>query len=257
MLLDTKKCSKCKKELPLTAEYFYRDNKVKTGFASACKECKKKWAADNKEKIAEYQKKYSEENSERLKEYYKEYHQNNKEKRSKQQKEYRFKKIEAIKERERLRSLDPEYKEKRRKYRLTRKDRDKFLYNEWRKNNTERISTIKQARYNRIKNLPCEMNHDDWLEALSDFNNECAYCGESNVELTREHFIPVIDGGGFTKDNIIPACRSCNSSKQDTDFFEWYPLRPYYSEERRDFILNYITMYQNYDTSIMKQGVII
>ena len=58
--------------------------------------------------------------------------------------------------------------------------------------------------------------------------------------LHQEHFIPLSKGGEYTHNNIIPACKSCNSSKQDTDFFEWYPTYEEYNEEREQFILEYL-----------------
>jgi len=37
--MDTKICTKCKKELPATKEYFYEEKRRKSGFCSRCKEC--------------------------------------------------------------------------------------------------------------------------------------------------------------------------------------------------------------------------
>lgn len=36
-------CTKCHKEYPATAEYFYRDNHLKNGLCSQCKFCKQKY----------------------------------------------------------------------------------------------------------------------------------------------------------------------------------------------------------------------
>lgn len=38
--MKTKVCSKCKKKLPLTADYFFRNKCRKSGFSCACKKCK-------------------------------------------------------------------------------------------------------------------------------------------------------------------------------------------------------------------------
>lgn len=35
-------------------------------------------------------------------------------------------------------------------------------------------------------------------------------------------------------------CISCNSSKRDKDFFEWYPTYKHYNQEREKFILEYL-----------------
>jgi len=47
--METKKCSKCKKELPITE--FYKDKYRPDGHVSSCKMCHKKWAKENREVI--------------------------------------------------------------------------------------------------------------------------------------------------------------------------------------------------------------
>ena len=39
----TKKCSRCKRVLPATSDYFYRRKEGKYGLDYICKECKRKW----------------------------------------------------------------------------------------------------------------------------------------------------------------------------------------------------------------------
>ena len=52
---------------------------------------------------------------------------------------------------------------------------------------------------------------------LSEF---CSYCG-SQDHLTLDHMIPRMKGGPHSADNLVVACRSCNSSKQGRDLLEW------------------------------------
>ena len=59
-----KVCTKCKKELPATTEYFSVDS-GKYGLKSQCKECQKKYSSEHKEHIAEYGKQWNENNRER------------------------------------------------------------------------------------------------------------------------------------------------------------------------------------------------
>lgn len=54
---------------------------------------------------------------------------------------------------------------------------------------------------------------------LEDSNGKCVYCGEPAT--TMDHIIPIIKGGKTVPGNIVPACRSCNSSKKDRDVMEW------------------------------------
>lgn len=48
----------------------------------------------------------------------------------------------------------------------------------------------------------------------------CYYCGSTD-RLSVDHLIPRIRGGANESDNLIWACRSCNSSKQSRDMLEW------------------------------------
>lgn len=49
----------------------------------------------------------------------------------------------------------------------------------------------------------------------------CCYCGEA-TKLTLEHLIPLSKCGKDIADNIVWACKSCNSSKGSKDMFEWH-----------------------------------
>lgn len=48
----------------------------------------------------------------------------------------------------------------------------------------------------------------------------CSYCGSPN-HLVIDHLIPRIKGGPDDADNLILACRSCNSSKGGRDMMDW------------------------------------
>jgi hypothetical protein len=52
----------------------------------------------------------------------------------------------------------------------------------------------------------------------------CCYCG-SALDLTLDHLIPQFKGGDHSADNLVVACRSCNSSKKALDFLEWMSKR--------------------------------
>ncbi len=52
----------------------------------------------------------------------------------------------------------------------------------------------------------------------------CAYCA-SKDHLAADHVIPRHRGGPDVGDNLIWACRSCNSSKGTTDLLAWYGRR--------------------------------
>lgn len=56
-------------------------------------------------------------------------------------------------------------------------------------------------------------------------NSSCWYCGREFPDksyLTIDHVFPRSKDGKDDIDNIIMVCKHCNSSKRDTDLFEWY-----------------------------------
>ena len=48
----------------------------------------------------------------------------------------------------------------------------------------------------------------------------CCYCGSTD-NLCMDHLIPRMRGGPDSPDNLVTACRSCNSSKGGRDMLEW------------------------------------
>ncbi|MCL2789076.1 MAG: HNH endonuclease [Desulfobulbus sp.] len=51
----------------------------------------------------------------------------------------------------------------------------------------------------------------------------CWYCGRQvgYHNLTMDHVIPLTRGGRSTKDNLVPCCKECNTSKQSLLPVEW------------------------------------
>ena len=58
-----------------------------------------------------------------------------------------------------------------------------------------------------------DFTKSEWKEVLGDFNQRCAYCHEAFSTLHQEHMKALSRGGSHTRDNIVPACASCNSRK--------------------------------------------
>lgn len=52
------------------------------------------------------------------------------------------------------------------------------------------------------------------------WNNTCAYCSTTDPK-TIDHIIPLNCGGSHHPENLVPACRSCNSSKGDRALSVW------------------------------------
>ena len=49
----------------------------------------------------------------------------------------------------------------------------------------------------------------------------CAYCGATGQPLQRDCILPISRGGRYTIHNVVPACRSCNTSKCNTEVTSW------------------------------------
>ena len=107
---------------------------------------------------------------------------------------------------------------------------------EWRKNNKELQTLASERRRSREAQLPATLTKSEWEEIKTSFNFTCAYCG-AQVKLERDHIIPLTKGGAFSKGNIVPACKSCNSSKGNRDLLSWYRTRKFYSKEREEKVL--------------------
>lgn len=101
---------------------------------------------------------------------------------------------------------------------------------------------IQQKRESLKLKLKSDFTLIQWQKCKQFFNNKCAYC-DKEKKLQQEHFIPLSKDGEYTKNNIIPACGKCNSSKGNKDFFKWYSKQEFYSKEREQKILKYL----NYD----------
>jgi hypothetical protein len=49
----------------------------------------------------------------------------------------------------------------------------------------------------------------------------CAYCGKDDESLQRDCVLAISRGGRYTLENVVPACRSCNTSKCNDEVTGW------------------------------------
>lgn len=229
-------CSKCERTLPATKEFFHKGKDNKFGLKSKCKECrsveKKIYREKNREKLNQQMKEYHKLHRDREREYQKKYYEENKDKiklkRAVWWKNWYQNNKNGVSKKHKIRYLENrEYEiSKVRKYQKTEKGR---------------INTIIQVqrRKARLKGLPNNFSSQNWKICLEYFNYKCCYCGRKK-KLTKDHFIPLSKGGEFTKDNILPACLSCNISKHNNDFYTWYRKQPFYSKKQENKILDFL-----------------
>ena len=132
---------------------------------------------------------------------------------------------------------ESEHKEQRKKdwkkYREEHKEYRNKCWREWASENKEKVLENHRKwmktengkahdqrgqikRRAKIKEIVNTLTTKEWLDILEKYNYECVYCGvEFDCENlpTKDHIIPISKGGNNTKENIVPACQSCNSKK--------------------------------------------
>jgi 5-methylcytosine-specific restriction endonuclease McrA len=65
-----------------------------------------------------------------------------------------------------------------------------------------------------------DLTAEQW-SALTAAWGGCAYCGETAHPLQRDCVLALSRGGRYTLENIVPACRSCNTSKCNDEVTTW------------------------------------
>lgn len=112
----------------------------------------------------------------------------------------------------------------------------------------ERWTSEAQRIYNsrrrhRKAGLPDSLTQEQWEFAVEFFGDRCAYCGVK-AYLTEDHLVPLTSDGGRTALNILPACRSCNSSKHTMRAYLWIRsrFRPERVQAIEAKIVEYLTL---------------
>jgi 5-methylcytosine-specific restriction endonuclease McrA len=89
----------------------------------------------------------------------------------------------------------------------------------WRQRDPERYRHWARIRYARYKGAEGVVTKRDWDRLLRRYRGCCAYCGAPSVG--QDHIIPLSRGGRHSIGNVLPCCRSCNSSKHTRLLAEW------------------------------------
>lgn len=152
----------------------------------------------------------------------------------------------------------------RRKYYYDNKDmhnksnlkwRDSGGQRDWQRRNKDKI---KGYRLYREMHKSHEITLDEWEDCKKYFNHRCAYCGlaieEHIVRFNRKyingdfHKEHVDHKGSNDLSNCVPSCRSCNSSKSNLIFDEWYNEdNPTFNDDRYVKILSWLSNdYKNF-----------
>jgi 5-methylcytosine-specific restriction endonuclease McrA len=82
-----------------------------------------------------------------------------------------------------------------------------------RRNGHRRRARLKDARSPGVTT-------EQWRAICDAHGFRCAYCSVED-KLTVDHVVPISRGGLDAPDNVVPACKSCNSSKGAKLLTEW------------------------------------
>ena len=253
-----KNCRTCGDELTVSNSTKAKGNK--DGINSRCNKClseaTKVWYQKNKVYKSNYQKEYYHKNKDGILEYHHQYYQENKEIMAKKQNEYNKENKERITEYKRQYVIANKYtleaqsrkycnehpdkiKGYAERYRRENKVQNALSKKRYRQGNKDKTNVITQRYRAKKRLLPSTLTAEQWKESQRYFNNSCAYCGKKSP-LEQEHFLAQSKGGGYTKDNMIPACKSCNCSKLASGCLDWYRNKKFYSKKREKAILAYL-----------------
>jgi 5-methylcytosine-specific restriction endonuclease McrA len=65
-----------------------------------------------------------------------------------------------------------------------------------------------------------DLTPEQWAALVAAWGG-CAYCGAADDGLQRDCVLPISRGGRYTLENVVPACRSCNTSKCNDEVTAW------------------------------------
>lgn len=187
----TKICSKCKQELSLDSFYLDRGTP-----RAQCKDCVKtqarQWREDNPDQVKATGRAY------RLSE-----------------NGFAKRKVWLAE-----RAKRPEQIEYRNQWAKTEKGKASRRRRVNRFARTEKGHAANKRRHVRrratLASVIATLTADEWREIMEQHDYHCAYCGKpfsESLPVTQDHVIPLSKGGNHTKDNVVPACKPCNSSK--------------------------------------------
>ena len=93
-----------------------------------------------------------------------------------------------------------------------------------------------RRRKRRMDRVEHDLSDAQWI-ALKRAWGGCAYCGARDTPLQRDCVLALSRGGRYTLTNVVPACRSCNTSKCNDEVTGW--LRRKRLDERA-FLLRHL-----------------
>jgi hypothetical protein len=123
----------------------------------------------------------------------------------------------------------------KRRWKMKNRDKQKACDRRWRVENPDKSNDITRRRRARLRannaSALCRMTFQARQKRFLLWRNSCAYCGAKH-DLTVDHVLAIKHHGLDEPSNIVPACRICNSSKNDSPIETWYLSQPFFTETR-------------------------
>ena len=113
----------------------------------------------------------------------------------------------------------------------------------------DRKARAARKRKRRMDRVEHDLSPEQW-QALTAAWGGCAYCGTSAGALQRDCVLAISRGGRYTLDNVVPACRSCNTSKCNDEVTGW--LRRKRLDERA-FLLRHAEIQNGLAAALLAQ----
>lgn len=114
-----------------------------------------------------------------------------------------------------------------RAWREANREREREQHKEYYRNNRDvfiRRGTNRKEAFAAIAKF--KVTRKDLRRALSRHGGACFYCrADLGDKVTWDHVVPVSRGGAHSVGNLVPACRSCNCSKNNRTITEWRRMR--------------------------------
>ena len=236
-------CTKCKQSKPSTTEFFSRKKSAPGGLREQCKDCQRAYTriyyAANKKRINQATREWTERNRERKKRTDRNWYLANKGRRKETVRAWLTTNRERDRERRRLyrgANLEKrkEYeqtwyiansgrlKEHRRQYRAINKEKIDNQQRNWRLANPDKMRAKHMRRRALRENAEGSHGADDIKRQYDAQKGRCYYCRKKVGEKYHvDHVIPLARGGSNDPSNLVIACPSCNTSKQDKPPHEW------------------------------------
>ena len=67
---------------------------------------------------------------------------------------------------------------------------------------------------------------------------KCGYC--EDVATSLDHIVPRFKSGSSNRNNLIPACRRCNTNKASSKMEDWYEQQDFFTQARMDKIKSWM-----------------